>query len=130
MDLSSPGVHGGDFTFDDLGLPPLTSPGGSGGFGGSLPHRATIGVRRGSECTDRSLFAGLVGPSPSPGLHTGRPSLAPGQSAPSPDGGYGFNALLPGISSPKARNALAQLCTPAHARNACNAGWRRHGGVG
>jgi hypothetical protein len=78
---------------EDLGLGPLPSP----AFGGALAHRRTsVGLRKLSMGTCSAIFAGLT---PSPALSNGRPSLAPGQVAPSPAGG--FDALIAGIMSPK-----------------------------
>ena len=94
IDLASPQPAGGlDALPDDLGLGPLPSP----AFGGALAHRRTsVGLRKLSMGTCSAIFGGLT---PSPALSHGRPSLAPGQVAPSPAGG--FDALIAGIMSPK-----------------------------
>ena len=94
IDLASPPPAGGmDVLPEDLGLGPLPSP----AFGGALAHRRTsVGLRKLSMGTCSAIFGGLT---PSPALSNGRPSLAPGQVAPSPAGG--FDALIAGIMSPR-----------------------------
>ena len=93
----------------ELDLGPLPSPGG--GYVGGGGRRGTYGLARFS-----TVAGALPALTPSPGAHSGgfgfsgagvsRMSLAPGQLAPSPAGG--FAALVAGVSPEvRARTAAA-----------------------
>jgi hypothetical protein len=103
IDLDSPAgellpgrpSEAGDALVDYLRFSPLESPAGGYGAGG---RRDTYGLSR------FSVAAGaLPGLTPSPGAGVGRPSLMPGQAAPSPAGG--FESILTGVVEEEVRPA-------------------------